>query len=132
MEVFLGGTCATGTNWREKLIPMLKMDYFNPIVDDWNDEAYKKELEKRETCDFILYVITPLMEFVYSIAEVVDDSNKRPEKTIFCVLEEDGIEYSNIRWSKGQRKSLATVEKMISNNNGLVLSSLEEIANYLN
>lgn len=28
------------------------------------------------------------MTGVYSIAEVVDDSNKRPEKTIFTILKE--------------------------------------------
>ena len=81
MEVFLGGTTAEGTTWREELIPMLEIDYFNPVVDDWNDEAYEKELEKRETCDYVLYVISPLMEGTYSVAEVVDDSNKRPNKT---------------------------------------------------
>lgn len=31
MKVFLGGTY-NGSNWREKLIPNLKIDYFNPIV----------------------------------------------------------------------------------------------------
>lgn len=41
MEVFLGGTCASGTNWREKLIPKLDIEYFNPVVDDWDDEAYE-------------------------------------------------------------------------------------------
>lgn len=30
-KVFLGGTC-NGSIWREKLIPLLKIDYFNPVV----------------------------------------------------------------------------------------------------
>jgi len=85
--VFLGGTAANST-WRDELIPSLKIDYFNPIVDDWNEEAQKAEIKKRENCDFCLYVITPEMEGVYSIAEVIDDSNKRPERTIFCYLPE--------------------------------------------
>lgn len=129
-EVFLGGTCAQGTNWRDKLIPMLEIDYFNPVVDDWNDEAYQKELRKRKTCDVILYVITPLMEGVYSIAEVIDDSNKRPEKTVFCVLDGDGDGF--IAWSPGQRKSLTAVEKMVKENGALVLDSIEDIAKLLN
>lgn len=37
MKVFLGGTCNEST-WREKLIPMLKIDYFNPVVKDWKSE----------------------------------------------------------------------------------------------
>lgn len=133
MEVFLGGTCAN-SKWREKLIPNLEIDYFNPVVDDWNDEAYELELEKRETCDFILYVITPLMEGVYSIAEVVDDSNKRPEQTILCVLEKDYDDKvdENKTWTKAQRKSLTAVEKMVEKNGALVLEDLEEIADVLN
>ncbi|MDD5649271.1 MAG: nucleoside 2-deoxyribosyltransferase domain-containing protein [Candidatus Nanoarchaeia archaeon] len=133
MEVFLGGTTAEGTNWREKLIPMLEIDYFNPIVDDWNDEAYKKELEKRETCDYVLYVITPLMEGYYSIAEVVDDSNKRAEKTILCVLDTDGEgENAKKTWSKNQKKSWTAIKKMVDDNWGMVLNNLDEVADYLN
>jgi len=137
MEVFLGGTTAEGTTWREELIPQLEMDYFNPVVDDWNDEAYQKELEKRETCDYILYVITPLMEGVYSIAEVVDDSNKRPGKTIFCVLEADGDDSGlpgefTKSWSEAQRKSLVAVEKMVEKNGALVLEDINEVADVLN
>ena len=32
-KVFLGGTC-NGSDWRKKLIPKLKIDYFNPVVED--------------------------------------------------------------------------------------------------
>ena len=131
-EVFLGGTCAKGTNWREKLIPMLEIDYFNPVVDDWNEEAYQLELEKRETCDYMLYVLTPLMEGVYSIAEVVDDSNKRPIKTIFCIIEKDYNEDGGVVWSKAQRKSLTAVEKMVEDNGALVLEDIGEVADVLN
>ena len=88
MKVFLGGTCNESI-WRQNLIKMLKIDYFNPVVDDWNEEAYQRELFERNNCDFVLYVITPKMMGVYPIAEAVDDSNKRPEKTIYCVLRKD-------------------------------------------
>lgn len=132
IEVFLGGTCADGTTWREKIIPLLEVDYFNPVVDDWNEEAYKKELEKRETCDYVLYVITPMMEGCYSIAEVVDDSNKRPKKTIFCVLKYDGEVEDPKTWSKNMEKSLTAVKKMVKNNGGEVFDHLFEVANYLN
>lgn len=87
-KVFLGGTCNDST-WRDDLIPKLKIDYFNPIVDDWNKEAQQEEIKERKNSDYVLYVITPKMSGVYSIAEVVDDSNKRPEKTLFCVLNID-------------------------------------------
>ena len=40
MKVFLGGTCNEST-WRNRIIPMLAIDYFNPVVDDWNEEEHR-------------------------------------------------------------------------------------------
>jgi hypothetical protein len=122
-KVFLGGTCAEST-WREELIPMLKIDYFNPVVEDWTPDCMAEEIEQRQTCDYVLYVITSAMIGVYSIAEVVDDSNKRPIKTVFCVIE-DGFRVD-------QKKSLNQVKKMVKENGATVCESLEEIAKYLN
>ena len=34
MKVFLGGTC-NGSDWREKVIEKLDIDYFNPITAHW-------------------------------------------------------------------------------------------------
>ncbi len=155
--VFLGGTCAE-TVWREKLIAILKIDYFNPVVEDWTEECMKEERIQRETCDYCLYVITPSMQGVYSIAEVVDDSNKRPEKTIFCLLEKEipkiiqvpnlmcYLGSSDIRmtideevypsdkiiFNKSEMKSLNQVGKMVERNGGKYFKSLKEIAEYLN
>lgn len=117
MNLFLGGTCTS--KWRDNLIPLLDsngIDYFNPIVDDWNEEAQKREYEAKNNCSHMLYIITPLMEGVFSIAEAVDDSNKRPDKTIFIYMptDVDGIN----KFDKGQIKSLKAVETMIKNNGG--------------
>jgi hypothetical protein len=113
-KVFLGGTCGKST-WREELTP----------------ECQERELQERENCDYCLYVITPEMEGFYSIAEVVDDSNKRPEKTIFCVLNKENPSF-NIK----QLRSFRAIEKMVSSNasssGGRVFSSLKEIAEFLN
>lgn len=126
-NTFLGGTCNNST-WREKLIKKLNVPYFNPVVDDWDEKAQKKEVKERETARYVLYVITPLMTGVYSIAEVVDDSNKRPESTLFCVLEKDG----NKKFKDFQLKSLNQVKEMIKKNGGQVFETLEEIASFLN
>ena len=127
VKVFLGGTCNEST-WRNDLIKLLKIDYFNPVVDDWTPECQEEEIRQRNECDFCLYVITPKMTGVYSIAEVIDDSNKRPGKTIFCYLLED----DHIRFNIGQERSLRQVSNMISLNGGFVFYSIEDIANYLN
>ena len=126
-KVFLGGTCH-GSLWREELIPQLKINYFNPIVDDWNHEAYERELKERQEADYCLYVINPKMIGCYAVAEVVDDSNKQPEKTILLIQQE----YENQHFSKVQWKSLQAVIKLVSDNGVIVLNSLQAVVNYLN
>ena len=111
MRCFLGGTCNEST-WRDKLIKLLKIEYFNPVVKDWNEECMQEELKQRKICDYCLYVITPKMTGVYSIAEITDDSNKRPSKTIFCFLKED----DGVSFTDGQIRSLGAVAKMVKTN----------------
>jgi len=126
-KVFLGGTCNEST-WRDELISMLNIDYFNPVVEDWTPECQAEEIKQRQKCDYCLYIITPKMTGVYSIAEVVDDSNKRPEKTLFCILESDG----ELSFTKGQLKSLNQVGKMVEGNGGSWFNGITSVAHYLN
>ncbi len=124
-KVFLGGTC-NDSKWRDNLIPLLKkagVEYFNPVVEDWTEEAQEEERKQRELCDYCLYVITPKMTGVYSIAEVIDDSNKRPEKTIFAVFPKDGKE----KFTEHQEKSLKQVGKMVKDNGGTWCQSVDEL-----
>lgn len=133
-RVFLGGTC-NGSLWREALIKELKIGYFNPVVEDWTPECMDEEIRQRNECDFCLYTITPRMTGVYSIAEVVDDSNKRPEKTIFCVTQYDQ-DFDNpndtITYDKHAMKSLQQTARMVSDNGCLVFQTLSDVAMYLN
>jgi len=122
MRIFLGGTC-NGSTWRDELITKLNTyDYFNPIVADWTPECMVEELRQREIAEYVVYVITPRMTGVYSIAEVVDDSNKRAG-VVLCVIGD---------WPEGQRRSLDAVKKMVQNNGGAVCATLKELARYLN
>jgi hypothetical protein len=124
---FLGGTCADST-WRENLIPKLEINYFNPVVEEWTPECQEEEIRQRNIADYVLYVITPAMKGVYSIAEAVDDSNKRPDKTIFCVLYKEGKK----EFGEDEKKSLKQVEEMIKRNGGTICNNLDEVAKYLN
>ena len=142
-KVFLFGSCNESA-WRYELIKMLEIEYFNPVVDDWTEEYYQEELRQREICDYCLYVITPRMKGVYSIAEVVDDSNKRPEKTIFCLLDYDLSDYKmkiedgkKVRryvemFDVSQLKSLDKVGVMVEKNGGKYFRELREVAEFLN
>ena len=126
-KVFLGGTC-NNSKWREAIIPKIEIDYFNPVVDNWTEEDYQEELKQRELCDYCLYVITPKMTGVYSIAEVIDDSNKQPEKSIFLFINKDGKD----KFEEHQIKSLDKVGIMVENNGGKYFKTLKELLNYIN
>lgn len=127
-KVFLGGTCNEST-WREDLIKMLTIDWFNPVVEDWTPECMIEERTQRELCSYCLYVITPEMTGVYSIAEVVDDSNKQPSKTIFCIMPE----YGSNDFTDGQIKSLVEVGNLVERNGGkYIMNNFIELAEYLN
>jgi len=131
-RVFLGGTCAN-SKWREELIPKLNINYFNPVVKNWTPECQKEELRQRETCDIVLYTLTRSYS-TFSIAEVVDDSNKRPEKTIVCIYNEliDYKWYKKLAMSKQELKHLDAVGRLVERNGGLYFKILDEVAEYLN
>lgn len=131
MKVFLGGTCS-GWKWRDELQPLLKCGYYNPIVKNWSEEDRLREVHERETSDYVLYGITNGIRGVYSIAEVVDDSNKRPEKTLFLNLYNIDKEFPYRSEYKQMSKSLKAVERLLKSNGVLVFDSIEAVAEFLN
>lgn len=127
MKVFLGGTC-NGSTWRDYVIDSINIDYFNPVVDDWTKEAQEREEYERENCDLCLYVITPKMTGVYSIAEVTADSILKPHNTILCVIEND----DNNEFTEHQLKSLQQVKKLCAIHGARVFETLDDVINFLN
>lgn len=126
-KVYLGGTC-NKSKWRDTVIERLKIEYFNPMLDVWTEESYQRELIEREICDYCLYVITPKLVGTYSIAELIDESNKRPEKTLFCYLKTD----EDKEFTKEQCISLDEVAIMVQKNGGKYFDKLDDIIDYLN
>lgn len=111
---FLGGTCA-GSTWRDEIIPILKerkKEYFNPVVEDWTEECIEIEnIEKTEKCDTHLYILTPQMSGVYSVAEIIDSIWS-------CITKGYGFVYFGILgtesdWGESMWKSLKAVMKMV-------------------
>lgn len=120
--VFLGGTCNEST-WRQDLIPMLEsagIKYFDPVVEDWTPECQDAEYEvKNHMGNAELYVITSQMTGVFSIAEAVQASNRKPGKTVFHIVE-DGF-------TESQLKSLHATAKMIQANGGIWVKNFYNI-----
>lgn len=109
-RIFLGGTCSEST-WRDSLIKQLrkeKISFFDPRVQNWNEEAREiEEKEKNKKCNFLLYVITSEMKGPYSLAEAVDSAYKSKEGTdqkVLLYIDKTGFSPSQVH------SLLATVE----------------------
>ena len=122
---FLGGTCSTST-WREELLAKLdsKVKTFNPVVPDWTPECKAIEKQARAESRYVLFVLSKEMVGVFSVAEVVDCSNKYPKRTLFCFLPED--------FEGHMLKSLKATAEMVQANGAKVFNGLDEIAEFLN
>ena len=113
-KIFLGGTCAE-SNWRDQLIPVLDKkgyNYFNPVVKDWTAEAQiREEQEKNDVCDSHLYILTPEMKGVYSVAEIIDSAwqvaNAGSGSMIFGILGKESD------WGISMWKSLMAVKNKV-------------------
>ena len=132
ISVFFFFSCHHST-WRDDLITKLdatKVKPFNPVVPHWNEAAQLNELYHRAHDDLCLYVITPEIPPYNSIsdAEVVDDSNKRPAKTIFCVLNER----AGFTFNEHQQKGIVMLKKILTQNRVKVFDNLDDVATFLN
>ena len=75
-DVFLGGTTNDST-WRNEFIELMKkynskIKSYNPVVENWTPECIELEDFVKEHAKYHVYVLTPRMIGVYSIAEMVN------------------------------------------------------------
>ena len=127
MKVFLGGTC-NDSKWRDTVIPKLSIDYYNPVKDEWSEEAFQEEIQAKLDCNYFLYCLTPRYTGYFSFAEVINESFHYSNQTIFCFLNEDG----DHKFSKEETESLKELGSRVVENGGLWLENLEEVATFLN
>jgi len=125
-EVFLGGTC-NGSEWRDAFIKDCIVPCFNPVVEDWNDAAQAAEVEAKLRCGIHLYVITPLMEGTFSIAEAVESAIVNPKGTVFVICLKDG----SFEFTPSALKSLTAVAGIISKYGGSchTVPSIDKLGN---
>ncbi|MBV6644296.1 MAG: hypothetical protein KI790_02540 [Cyclobacteriaceae bacterium] len=117
MKVFLDGT-ENGSEWRVKLVPELDrmgIDYFDPTVLARSKRSHEEEIDQKNQSDFHLYLITPLMDDFENISELIEDSNKNPQKTIFSFMEQE----QQLTFNEHQVKSLKRVGEMVEKNGGV-------------
>lgn len=76
--VFLGGTC-NGSLWRDDAVRILEplgWTCFNPVVQNWTEEAQAKEEEVKRNADAQLFLITPRMTSFFSFMEALDAAHR--------------------------------------------------------
>lgn len=124
MQVFLGGTIP-GRDWRSEIIPLLDCDYFNPVVKDWDEKAKAKEDLAKEACELSIYTLTPSLEGLYSLVELMEDATtRRVGRTAVCILDKD-------KFSKEIQGSLDAVMDTVSKY-APVYFELEACAHFIN
>lgn len=118
-RIFLGGTCAEDP-WRETLMPELDklgISYFNPVVPNWTPECIEIENTEKETkCDCELYILTPRMKGVYSVAEMVSAAYESSVGHYGSVLV--GVLGREEDWGKEMWKSLEATIGLINQISG--------------
>lgn len=125
-EVFLGGTCA-GPDYRELIIPQLKVPYFNPVVLDWKPEDAAREDRAKEEASANVFVITPAAIGMYSVAELTELAINS-EKPLFVMF----LEIGDYQWNEHQLKSNQQIKKLLSKYNALVFEDLTQMAQAIN
>lgn len=117
-KIFLGGTCSDSA-WRDELTKDLddaEIDYFDPMTQIWDSHARAIENIEKIACRVHVYNITPKMKGFYSIAEVVDRSNKYPKDTILSIQYLDG----NKTFENHDLETLLMVCEMVARNGAVV------------
>lgn len=128
--VFLGGT-ANGSSWRDKLIPLLQVPYFNPIVENWTIDDRAREDQAKQAAELLLYVFTPRQQGFYAIVEAVVDALRSNKKVVITFLD-DG---EGLKWDSHQVDSLAAIENLLQqpgNGEASFMHSLEGAASFIN
>lgn len=124
--IFLGGTIA-GPDYRELLIPLLKVPYFNPVVYNWTEADAVRENIAKQAAAINVFVITPAAIGMYSVAEMTELAITSDKPLYVMFMEVEG--YS---WNEHQVKSNTQIKKLLSKYNVLLFEDLPLLANALN
>lgn len=84
----------------------------------------QRDAFEKEHADSIVFVITPSALSTFDLANAVNESNKRPEKTIVCFLS------AGSEWMHDPRRyaELAEIRAILEANGATCVNSLTEIA----
>lgn len=129
-KVFLGGTCNEDP-WRDQLIPMLRIPYFNPVVKDWTPECQQEEYRQKDNiCDIHLYVITPAITGFFTPAEIIDSCTRDGVVTVCSLITNNG----KMKLKESSLRSLRAVMELADKHGAYVCeeNNLKNVADTIN
>ena len=131
-DIFLGGTTNKST-WRDEFINKLKkkkskIKCFNPVVDNWTPECIDLENFVKNYAKYHVYVLTPKMQGVYSIAEMVESVHDSSKKVYIYIETHDIDDFGKIIiWDMRMLNSLNAVSNLVVSHGGYAAKSLDDL-----
>jgi len=129
--VFLGGTC-NNSKWRDKLIEMLHIPYFDPRVNEgeWNNNCAKQEEAAKVKATIIVYAITPKQHGYFSLVEMAVSACLVKNKRIYIAFLNEDEEYE---FTDRQLSSNQAIKELLTNvSNAEFFNTLEDRAASIN
>ena len=129
--IYLGGT--VNSEWRTAFITILNKENlplrcYNPIVENWTSACIDLEDLVKESSKYHVYVITPAMHGVYSIAELCESAHNPRKKTFFYFKETDVDSDGNtIEWDPQQKNSLTAVANLLLRHGAIRAYSMDAL-----
>ncbi|MFT5819816.1 MAG: hypothetical protein ACI8ZM_001041 [Crocinitomix sp.] len=128
MRAFIGGGLGAESEVLNTFKSELKIDYFDPDTLPNDFHSFKIAKVEWTSCEYCVYLISPLMRGFDQIVNVVDDSNKRPTKTVYCFLLED----NGGKFTEHQVKSLKAIGEIVKKNGAFWFESMADVTEFLN
>ncbi|MGH1366612.1 MAG: hypothetical protein ACRBF0_23835 [Calditrichia bacterium] len=124
--VFVAGRGDYG-NWRSTIKRLLTD---NVVIAESSGRGLvnaQHDAFEKEHADAIVFVITPSALSTFDLANAVNESNKRPEKTIVCFLS------AGNEWMHDPRRyaELSEIRAILESNGARCLNSLSELADII-
>ena len=123
--IFLGGTCNNST-WRDQLIAPEGFEFFNPQLPagvEWEKHHQDAEEAAKKNAAIQVYVITPEITGVFSIAEMVAMAFTNRERLVAGIIGE---------FAPFMQKSMDAVARLLQEQGVYVARSMEDLQEELN
>lgn len=130
-DVFLGGT--HHSDWRKDFLKLIKesgsnIKCYEPVLENWTYENVVIENLVKQNSNCHVYVLTPNMVGMYSIAEMIDSAHDSDVETYFYIKDEEPNKDGDmIYWNPRMLNSLYSISNMMIKHGAHKAHSMEEL-----